>query len=106
MAGARPGAQDPVSDVSAEEGSNGTGVYSRIEASIAALRAEQDVRLNRIEDKLDTRMTTLDRKVDELGTRQDRLEGKLDGSLGMLKWLGPTGVAAVIWGLLKAAGVL
>lgn len=71
------------------------GVYQRIEE-----------RLNRIEDKLDTRMTTLDAKVDDVRSRQDSLEGELRGSLGMVKWLGPTGVAAIIFGLIKASGLL
>jgi hypothetical protein len=73
----------------------GPGVYARIEQ-----------RLDRIEDKLDTRMTTLDAKVDAVGSRQDRLEGELRGSLGMVKWLGPTGVGALVYGLLKASNVL
>jgi hypothetical protein len=73
----------------------GNGVYARIEA-----------RLDRIEDKLDTRMTTLDAKVDAIGARQDRLEGELRGSVGMLRWLGPTGIAALLFGVLKASGLL
>lgn len=73
----------------------GSGVYSRIEA-----------RLDRIEDKLDTRLTILDNKVDGATGRLDRLEGRLDGSIGMIRWLGPAGVAALLAGLLKASGVL
>lgn len=61
-----------------------------------------DGRLDRIEDKLDTRMTVLDSKVDLVASRMDKLEG----ALGMLKWLGPTGVAAVGYALLKGAGYL
>ena len=73
----------------------GPGVYGRIEA-----------RLDRIEDKLDTRMTTLDEKVDSITSRQDRLEGKLDGSIGMIRWLGPTGLAALVVGVAKAIGLV
>lgn len=76
-------------------GDGGQGVYARIEA-----------RLDRIEDKLDTRMSALDAKVDGIGSRQDRLEGELRGSVGMLRWLGPTGVAALIYGVAKASGLL
>jgi len=71
------------------------GVYQRIEE-----------RLNRIEDKLDTRMTALDSKVDGIKTRQDSLEGELRGAFGMLKWLGPTGVAALAYALVKSAGFI
>ncbi len=39
----------------------------------------------------------LNTKVDAIKGRQDRI----DGALGMLKWLGPTGVIAVIAGLLR-----
>lgn len=84
----------------------GDGVWSRIE-----------VRLDRIEDKLDVRMTALDGKVDAQGraaadadkvmaSRLDRLEGKLEGSLGIVKWLGPVGVAALLFGLLTIYGFL
>jgi len=71
------------------------GVYQRIEA-----------RLDRIEDKLDTRLTSLDTKVDALATRQTRMEGELRGSIAMVRWLGPTGVGALIFGALKASGLL
>lgn len=71
------------------------GVYERIEA-----------RLDRIEDKLDTRLTALDAKVDGIKTRQDSLEGELRGGIGMLKWLGPTGVVALIFAIAKASGLV
>lgn len=82
------------------------GVYSRIEANLEKLRAEQSFRLDRIEDKLDRRMTDLDAKVDGLGARQDRLEGKLEGTLGIIKWLGPVGLAALVFGLMTVYGLL
>lgn len=61
-------------------------------------------RLDRIEDKLDLRLSSLDAKVDGLASRQDRLEGRLDGSIGMIRWLGPSGVIALLFGVAKAAG--
>lgn len=60
------------------------------------------IRLDRIEDKLDRRLNSLDDKVDQLTSRMDRQ----DGALGMLKWLGPTGIAALILALLQSAGVI
>lgn len=62
--------------------------------------------LNRIEDKLDSRLDALDTKVDGLASRQDRLEGRLDGSIGMIRWLGPTGAAGLLFGLLKVSGLI
>ena len=59
-------------------------------------------RLDRIEDKLDRRLNTLDGKVDDANSRLDRLEG----GLAMLKWLGPTGVAALVFALLQSAGFI
>ena len=91
-------------DVSDEP--NGVGVYARIEASIAELRRDSADRLDRIEDKLDTRMTTQDSKVDAIKSDLDQLRGELRGSLGVVKWLGPTGVAALLYGVAKSQGLL
>jgi len=55
-------------------------------------------RLERIEDKLDRRLNILDDKVDHVSSRLDRMEG----ALGMLKWLGPTGVVAIMAALFRA----
>ena len=86
--------------------SNGIGVYARIEASLTDLRRESADRLDRIEDKLDTRMTTQDNKVDAIKSDLDGLRGELRGSLGVVKWIGPAGVAALIYGVLKSQGLL
>lgn len=62
--------------------------------------------LNRIEDKQDRRLSALETKVDAVASRQDRLEGKLDGVVGVVKWLGPSSVIALIAGLLATSGIL
>lgn len=59
-------------------------------------------RLDRIEDKLDRRLNDLDAKVDDVSSRLDRMEG----GLGMLRWLGPTGVVAVIFAIATAMGLV
>jgi hypothetical protein len=59
-------------------------------------------RLDRIEDKLDRRLNSVDSKVDGLTSRLDRMEG----GLGMLKWLGPTGIAALVYGVARSQGLL
>lgn len=88
------------------EGQSNVGVFGRIESRLDRIEDKLDARLSAIEDKLDTRMTTLDRKVDGLATRQDRLEGRLDGMVAVVKWLGPVGIAAIIFGLLVLYGFL
>lgn len=59
-------------------------------------------RLDRIEDKMDLRLNALDSKVDAASARLDRMEG----GLSMLKWLGPTGIVAVIFAIAQASGLL
>lgn len=59
-------------------------------------------RLDRIEDKLDRRLNVLDAKVDDANSRLDRLEG----GIAMLKWLGPTGIVAVIFAIAQSAGII
>lgn len=61
-------------------------------------------RLDRIEDKLDRRLNSLDAKVDAVAARQDRLEGRIEGAASWVKWLGPLGIAALIYGLLVSQG--
>lgn len=56
--------------------------------------------LARLEGKVDSRMDSLDAKVDLVSSRQDRL----DGALSLVKWLGPAGVVGMIYGIGKAAG--
>lgn len=58
-------------------------------------------RLDRIEDKLDRRLNSLDKKVDDVKSRVDRIEG----GVMMLRWLGPSGVVALLVGLLWIAGI-
>lgn len=59
-------------------------------------------RLDRIEDLLTRRLDRQDGKLDNLSSRLDKMEG----GLGMLKWLGPTGIAAVIFALAQSMGLI
>ncbi len=43
--------------------------------------------------------------MDAIATRQTLLEGRLDGVVGMVRWLGPAGIAALLAGLLVASGL-
>lgn len=72
------------------------------DARVTTTNAEIYARLDRIEDKLDRRLDVTDIKVDLVAARLDKMEG----ALSMLKWLGPTGVVAVIGALLKSTGYI
>lgn len=83
------------------------------DTSYTAVLSRVEARLDRIDDKLDKyrdatalKFDTLDAKVDVIKSEQDVLKGELRGSVGMVKWLGPAGITALIAGLLKATGVL
>lgn len=84
-----------VPDPTAPISDGGAGVWARIE-----------IRLNRIEDKLDNRMGTLERKVEDISSRQATLEGELHGVVSVIKWIGPVGLAALIGGILAMTGVV
>lgn len=65
-----------------------------------------DGKLDAMESKFNQRAELTDSRVDDVIRRHERLEGRLEGSFGMVKWLGPAGVVAVIFGVAKAAGLL
>lgn len=78
-------------------------VYRLVERS----EAKQDRRWERLEAKLDARDRHVDGrfaahevKITAQGSRIDRIEG----GLGVIRWLGPAGVGAVLLGLLTMAG--
>lgn len=56
--------------------------------------------VNRLEDKVSMRLTQQDGRLDAAVSRLDRIEG----AVGLVKWLGPAGLAAVVGGLLLAFG--
>lgn len=108
---------DEVAGTRISEGGN--GVWGRIEA-----------RLDRIEDKLDSRMMALERKVDDMASRQAAMEGemrtsasirekveRLDAQIaairgqiaataGVMRWVGPLGIVALVVGFLAMTGVI
>lgn len=57
--------------------------------------------VEKVRVEMGQRIDTTDTKVDAMGSRLDRM----DGALGMVKWLGPSGVVLLIVGVLKASGV-
>lgn len=77
-----------MSDVPVNGSSNLIGIKDVFEA------------INRLDGKVEARLTQLETKVDLVSSRQDRL----DGALSLVKWLGPAGLVGLIYGLGKAAG--
>lgn len=55
--------------------------------------------VSRLETKVDARLAAVDDKVDSALSRLDRLEG----GIGLIKWLGPAGVGSVLLGLIALA---
>jgi hypothetical protein len=53
-------------------------------------------------DKVDRRLDQTDTKVDAVTSRMDKIEG----AISVFKWLGPVGLAGLVYGILKGAGYL
>lgn len=56
----------------------------------------------RLDSKIDARFTGLENRIDRVESRQDRNDGRID----MVKWLGPTGIVALILGVLVMTKVI
>lgn len=85
---------------------NGRVTTADVYAAVDRTETRLTARLEAIEGKLDSRLKDTETKVDQVASRLDRLEGTLGGSLGMVKWLGPAGVAALVIGLARGLGIL
>jgi hypothetical protein len=77
-----------------------TDVSNGAPSNIIGIRDVLDA-VNRLEGKMDSRLDVLDAKVDQVSSRQDRIEGVLS----VVKWLGPVGVVALVYGIGKASGM-
>jgi len=60
----------------------------------------------RLEGKVDNVSGRLDNEIGAVTGRMDRLEGRLEGSFQVIKWLGPSGLAALVLGTLVMTGVI
>jgi hypothetical protein len=60
----------------------------------------------RLEGKVDGQSARLDTEIDAVKSRMDRLEGRLEGAMGLVKWLGPTSIVALVIGIAKMANLL
>ena len=74
-------------------------IVSRIEGTV-------DNRLNELERKMDAANTASAARVQGIASRMDRFEGRFEGTLGAIKWLGPAGIVGVIFGIARGMGYL
>lgn len=73
--------------------------------NIIGVRTVYDAVL-RLEGKVDLQSQRLDNELDTVKSRIDRLEGRLEGSIAVVRWLGPTSVVALIIGIAKMIGAI
>ena len=86
-------------------GDNVIGVRTVYDA-VLRLEGKLDSSLGRLESEFDIHKAEVTAELQAVRTEQTYQKGRMDGSLGMVKWLGPAGIAAVIIGAAKAAGLI
>ena len=70
-------------------------------SNIIGIRDVYDA-VNSLRNEQAARFTGLETRIDRVESRQDRNDGRID----MVKWLGPSGLAALLLGILVMTGVL
>ena len=86
-------------------GDNVIGVRTVYDA-VLRLEGKVDQTSSRLEAQLDAHKEAIDSEVAGVKSDLTYLRGRIDGSLGLLKWLGPAGVAGVVIAAAKASGLL
>lgn len=85
--------------------SNIIGVRTVYDA-VLRLEGKVDSHTQRLEAELDAHKVHVTEEVSAVKSDLTYLRGKIDGSLGLLRWIGPAGVAGVIIAAAKGAGLL
>lgn len=65
--------------------------------------------VNRLEDKVDDRFRLQDAKIEKVDGKVESTNYRLaqiEGGMSLIKWLGPTSIAAIVIGLAKAGGLI
>lgn len=88
-----------------EGGSNIIGVRDVFEA-IAAFRGEVAASTQALRDDIGAARQEQARQAMESAKEIAYIKGKMDGWIGAMRWLGPTGLAALVIGVLIMAGVI
>jgi hypothetical protein len=86
-------------------GDNVIGVRTVYDA-LLRLEGKVDQMGSRFSEELDEHRSTNADALDAVRTEQTYLKGKIDGSLGVLKWLGPAGVVGVIFAIAKGMNLV
>ena len=86
-------------------GDNIIGVRTVYDA-VLRLEGKVDQNTSRMEAQLDSHREQVDAEVASVKSELTYLRGKIDGSLGLLRWLGPAGVAGVLIAIAHASGLL
>lgn len=86
-------------------GDNVIGVRTVYDA-VLRLEGKVDQTSSRLEAQLDAHREAIDGEVAIVKSDLTYLRGRIDGSLGLLKWIGPAGVAGVIVAAAKATGLI
>ena len=69
---------------------------------VARLEGSFGSRLDELEHKMDAANTASALRVERIASRMDHFEG----ALSTVKWLGPTGFAALVFGVARGMGLI
>ncbi len=64
--------------------------------------------VNRLEDKIDDRFRLQDAQIERVNIKVDAAGARLsqiEGAVSIIRWLGPAGLAALVFGVAKGAGL-
>ena len=86
-------------------GDNVIGVRTVYDA-VLRLEGKLDSSTARLESEFDAHKAYVNTEIQAVRNEQTYQRGKVDGSLGLIKWIGPAGVGAVLYAAARAAGLL
>lgn len=65
--------------------------------------------VNRLEDKIDDRFRLQDAQIEKVDVKVSAATARLsqiEGAVSVIKWIGPAGVAALLFGVAKTVGII
>lgn len=74
--------------------------------AVLRLEGKLDAQAARFEQEMDAHKEAVAEEVAAVKGELTYLRGKIDGSLGLLRWLGPAGVVGVGFAIAKANGLV
>lgn len=88
-----------------DDSSNIIGVRTVYDA-VLRLEGKVDNQSARLDAQLEAHREAVNAEVENVKTDLTYLKGRIDGSLGLLKWIGPAGVVGVLVAIAKTVGLL